>query len=151
MIPYLVGAYYWDEAWGEDYAVSTFFSSAEAARAFFDERVVELNPRLSPLQKQALLDASAQCFDDSKTWIPFDSESEALAYWQCLQRVVPGYINDPGIFGVLDIAVQGSSDVVARPDSIPSQLEDVVSGEQDIKIPWWLYAAAGLLLIKVMR
>jgi len=151
MTPWLIGAYYWDEIWGEDYAVSTFFSSAESAREFFEDRVVELNPRLSPIQKQALMDASQQCYDDSKTWIPFDSDSEALSYWQCLQRVVPGYINDPDIFGVLDIAVQGSAEVIDRPDSISSQLEDVVSGEQAIKIPWWLYAAGALLLIKVMK
>ena len=113
--------------------------------------MIALNPRLSDLQKSALVSASEQCFDDSKTWIPWDSDSEALAYWQCLQRVVPGYINDPDIFGVLDIAVQGSEEVVDRPDSISSQLEDVVSGEQDIKLPWWLYAAGALLLIKVMQ
>ena len=51
MIPYLIGAYYWDEAWGEDYAVSTFFSTPEEAREFFDDRVIGLNPRLSDLQK----------------------------------------------------------------------------------------------------
>tara|TARA_R100000963_G_C4636287_1_gene100347 strand:+ start:321 stop:776 length:456 start_codon:yes stop_codon:yes gene_type:complete len=151
MIPYLVGAYYWDEAWGEDYATTTFFGSAEAAKDFFEQRVIALNPRLSELQKSALVSASEQCFEDSKTWIPFDSESEALAYWQCLQRVVPGYINDPAIFSVLDIAVQGSEEVVEPPDSIPSQLEDVVSGEQEIKLPWWLYAAGALLLIKVLK
>lgn len=151
MIPYLIGAYYWDEAWGEDYAVSTFFSTPEEARQFFDERVIGLNPRLSDLQKSALLDASSDCFEASKTWIPFDGESEALSYWQCLQEVVPGYIHDPDIFGILDIAVQGAEDVEERPDSIPSQLEDVVSGEQDIKLPWWLYAAGALLIIKMVR
>tara|TARA_R110000824_G_scaffold141286_3_gene307743 strand:+ start:242 stop:691 length:450 start_codon:yes stop_codon:yes gene_type:complete len=148
IIPAMAG-YYW---YSSSYGVTDFMVSPEAAREFFEERVVKLNPRISQLQKDRLLSESESAYEGAKTWYPFDGKSEALTYWTVLQQVIPGILYDEDINAIMDIAVETSQDVVSPPDSIASQMERKLAGEDPLlDLPWWVYAGGAVLLFKLLK
>ena len=127
-------------------ATSSFFSTTIEARDFVEDRVIKPNPRLADIVKNRLLEESQIAFDNAISTGKFGAGYRvgALAYWEAMQYAVQSITGDPQLLAVFDIAVQGAQETV-DPSIINDREPDTV------EIPWWLYAAAGVLIFKLIK
>jgi hypothetical protein len=128
-------------------ATSSFFSTTLEAREFVDDRVIIPNPRLSDIVKNRLLEESQIAFDNAMSTGKFGARDRvgALDYWEAMKYAVASITGDPQLLAVFDIAVQGAQETV--------DLDIILDREADptVEIPWWLYAAAGVLVFKLIK
>tara|TARA_R110002126_G_scaffold74802_1_gene186456 strand:- start:237 stop:686 length:450 start_codon:yes stop_codon:yes gene_type:complete len=126
---------------------SAFFSSPREAREWVDSRVIIPNPRLSDIVKNRLLQESQTAFDNALSTGQFGADGVvgALQYWEAMQYAVASITGDPQLLAVFDIAVQGAQETV--------NLNIITDRESSptVEIPWWLYAAAGVLIFKLIK
>ena len=127
-------------------ATSSFFSTTLEAREFVENRVIIPNPRLSDIVKNRLLEESQIAFDNAMNTGKFGARDRvgALQYWEEMQYAVASITGDPQLLAVFNIAVQGAQETV--------DLNIIMDREPDtVAIPWWLYAAAGVLIFKLIK
>jgi hypothetical protein len=144
------------------YGTTEYFSTPDRAHAWFMDEVVTPNPRLNDEEKATIRQVADECYDSATAtwwadsageWIPgwLYGEDEAAKYFACLQSTVPTVTNDPGILDVLDIAAEASADVADPPDSLYNQAKRKATGEDPVKVPWWVYAGGIAALVMMVR
>ena len=134
------------------YGTSEINSDIDKAYEFWTQVVVDQNPRIPFHEKGDLRNLANAAYSNCKTLWPFwDDESETLCFWSYLRDWADQYTTDADILAILEIAQDTSADVADPPDSIPNQIDDIISGEQKIQIPWWIYAGMGLAVYGVLK
>lgn len=117
----------------QDYGVSDFFSSPNAAAEWVEEYVIEPNPRLTNEEKGILRFWSEESLDYANNEVattPISSRDGAFIYWDLMRDYVNYHTYDERLYNLFDIAAESSYEVSNPEENI----------KVDFKIPWWLIA-----------
>jgi hypothetical protein len=105
------------------YSTSLFLSSRQSSRDWFANSVINPNPRLSSDEKSALLNFSDNCYSAAGDWVPFNSATEASAYWSCMAAGIGEYTADSEIIAIVLLAADNSNEI-ANPEIITEREPD---------------------------
>ena len=123
----------------QDYGVSDFFSSPNAAAQWVEEYVIEPNPRLTEQEKGILRFWSEESLDFANYEVGSTSISNrdgAFIYWNLMRDYVNYHSYDERLFDLFDIAAESSYEVSTPQENI----------KVNVKIPWWIIAIPFALL-----
>ncbi len=141
---------------------SSFFSNATEARLFAENKVYGPYPDITPSQRDYLDDKSEEVYNqamlarglgafymsdsdiDNYGYAVSDSES-AHYYWT---KMIPFIDNVNNQF--LSDFFRGQADI--NLDVIEYKKEGIInSGDTEKKIPWWVFAGVGLIILNAIR
>ena len=116
----------------QDFGVSSFFSSPNAAANWVEEHVILPNPRLTEQEKGILLFWSEESLDFANYEVGSTSISGrdgAYIYWNLMRDYVTYHTYDQRLYDLFDVAQDAAFDVSTPTTTVIAD---------SFKIPWWL-------------